>query len=55
MAGEQMDEQHQLVEAQAFVAAFRKLGRGFVLQSEQILELLHITQVSFQLELERHR
>lgn len=47
--------EHQVQEARDYIQAMRKIGRSFVSESEQSLELLHLMQDTFRLEIERYR
>jgi hypothetical protein len=47
--------EHQAQESRDYIQAMRKIGRNFVSESEQSLELLHLMQDTFRLEIERYR
>jgi hypothetical protein len=53
--GREAARDHRLQEVDDYIQAMRKIGRSFVRESEQSLELLHLMQDTFRLEIERYR
>lgn len=47
--------EHPEREARDYVKAMRQIGRSFVRESEQSLELLHLMRENFRLEIEKYR